>query len=445
MTIFPAAPTAASAGYTPVDTAVGAARGEAAAFFDQDVPPGCAGEVLDQATRVWEELDQIKVSMAARLAQLEATGQLLEQGGQKSLQAWIRHAFAIPATQANDLALIGRALFRQEMAPTIQALTAGALSVGEAAAVIKGADAGVAKRDRGEHPDAELFRAKMECGILGVKESRPNMSVGQLTRFAHQLCLRLNPGRVEQDHEAAHAARGAQLVTTFQGTFLFQAWGSAADALRIRAALDNHTAPFDAEDGLSTSERTYDALLAALGFAQSHRECESPSTATALINITVPGTMLAGDETVEDAEPATTDSGQVVPVSVVRELLGQSWVRRLVVEQRTGQVLDVGRSCRLAPPRIRAAAFHGHTTCAWRYGCDVPLAWTQADHIVEFWQGGMTSAANIQPLCSTHNRLKHRWGLRRDRRMWSGRARGQSRDPDSDGDGDGDSDPHPHT
>ncbi|WP_460772109.1 HNH endonuclease signature motif containing protein [Nocardiopsis nanhaiensis] len=442
MVISPEAPTT---GHTPVDTAVAAARDETTAFFDRDVPLGAAGEVLDQATRVWEHLEQIKISMAARLAQLEATGQLLEQGGQKNLQDWIRHAFGIPAAQANDLALIGRAEFRQDMAPTLQALHSGVLSVGEAAAVIKGADAGVEKRQKGDHPDPELFRAKMECGILDFKESRPNMSVGQITRLAHQLCLRLNPGKAEKDHEAAHAARGAQLVTTFDQTFLLQMWGSPADALKVQVALDNYQVPFHPQDGLSKYERTYDALMAALGFAQSHQGCHTPSTATALINITVPGSSLAGDETAEDSGPATTETGQVVPISVVRELIGQSWVRRLVVEQKSGQVLDVGRSCRLAPPKIRAAAFHGHTSCAWQYGCDVPLPWTQADHIVEFWQGGTTSAANIQPLCATHNQIKHRWAVRTDRRMWSGRNRGRTGNRDGDGDTDtgGDGDPAP--
>ncbi|WP_460777598.1 HNH endonuclease signature motif containing protein, partial [Nocardiopsis nanhaiensis] len=96
--------------------------------------------------------------------------------------------------------------------------------------------------------------------------------------------------------------------------------------------------------------------------------------------------------------------------------------------------------------KIRAAAFHGHTSCAWQYGCDVPLPWTQADHIVEFWQGGTTSATNIQPLCATHNQIKHRWAVRTDRRMWSGRNRGRTGNRDGGGvsDADGDPAPAPH-
>ncbi|WP_460760786.1 HNH endonuclease signature motif containing protein, partial [Nocardiopsis oceani] len=67
-----------------------------------------------------------------------------------------------------------------------------------------------------------------------------------------------------------------------------------------------------------------------------------------------------------------------------------------------------------------------------------------ADHIVEFWQGGTTSATNIQPLCATHNQIKHRWSVRQDRRMWSGRNRGQQRGGGRASDPDGDPAPHPH-
>ncbi|WP_460761416.1 HNH endonuclease signature motif containing protein, partial [Nocardiopsis oceani] len=65
-----------------------------------------------------------------------------------------------------------------------------------------------------------------------------------------------------------------------------------------------------------------------------------------------------------------------------------------------------------------------------------------ADHIVEFWQGGTTSATNIQPLCATHNQIKHRWSVRQDRRMWSGRNRGRT--GNQEGDPDGDPAPHPN-
>lgn len=102
------------------------ARGEATAFFGQDVLTGCAGAVLDQAP----EPD-----------------------------------------------LVGRADFNQTMSETIQTLESGVLSFGEAAAMIKGVENAVDKRDTEYNEDASLFRQKMESGLLGMKERLPNISV----------------------------------------------------------------------------------------------------------------------------------------------------------------------------------------------------------------------------------------------------------------------------
>ncbi|WP_431872840.1 DUF222 domain-containing protein [Nocardiopsis eucommiae] len=425
MNLLPAVP-ASSTGLSPVEVAVLAAREEATAFFSRELAPGCEGEVLDQATRLWEHLDQIKHHMATALARIEANGQLLGEGGQRDLATWMRHSFAISATQANEMATVGRTAMRGTFPDTTRALEEGELSFGEAAAVVAGVERAVEKRNSTDNPDPVLFAAKMEHGLLAFKQERPNTSVAGLGRAAHQMGARLDPNRVERDHEAAHAQRGATLSRTFGGSFLFQAWGSAADALRLEAVLESYANPHDTDDGLSRAQRDYDGFMNAVGRAQTHQECEKPSSPAALINILIPATTLAG---CVGQDPATTQDGRVVPTSAVRELLGESVVRHLMVEHRTGAVLDVGHEYRIATPQIKVAAFVGHTTCAWQHGCDVPLKWTQADHIVEWWQGGRTSVENIQPLCSTHNRLKHRWGLRRDKRMWAGRQRGRSPSP----------------
>ena len=440
MDLFPASP-ATHTGATPVDVAMRAAREKAAAFFTQDLGPGCVGEVLDQATRIRQELDQLNLTMATCLARIEAGGELLNEGGHKDLPTWLRHSFAISGTEAGDLAAVGRAAVHQTMPRTLEKLSDGVLSFGESAAIIKSAERETDKRDTTdpENADANRYRAKVECGLLEFKELFPQASVAGLTAAGSRIGARLNPNRPERDHEAAHAARGARLSRTFGGSFLFQAWGSAADALRLEALLEGYANPYDVEDGLSSSERSYDAFMNATGFAQSHQGCEKPGSPVALINILIPAETLAGEE---GQEAATTANGRVVPTSVVREYFSEALIRRLMVERTSGAVLDVGHEYRTATPEIKIAAFLGHTTCAWQHGCDVPLKWAQADHIVEWWQGGRTSVENIQPLCQRHNRLKHRWGLRKDRKMWSGRQRGRGHPPPDGGEG---SPSHPST
>ena len=102
MSLFPSAPP--QAGNTPVDQAMAAARGMAVEFSGQDIPTGCESEVLAQFGRLNTEVDRIRYGMLPALARMEATGTLLEEGGQRSVQAWITHQWGTSPAEAHNLA-----------------------------------------------------------------------------------------------------------------------------------------------------------------------------------------------------------------------------------------------------------------------------------------------------------------------------------------------------
>ncbi|MDQ4037119.1 MAG: HNH endonuclease [Actinomycetota bacterium] len=68
----------------------------------------------------------------------------------------------------------------------------------------------------------------------------------------------------------------------------------------------------------------------------------------------------------------------------------------------TGNPLDVGRSRRLFTGPIRTALEVRDRGCAWP-GCDRPISWTQAHHIVAWQDGGKTSLDNGVLLCQFHH------------------------------------------
>ena len=348
-------------------------------------------------------------------------------------------------------------LHQENLPHTAQALADGALTLGEASAIASGADREVKKRDTTARPDAEQYRSMIETGLAGAKREREAMSVRSLTRTANALGLELNPDRPEKNEEQAFAERGARLMRTFDGSFHFEAWGPAGDAEKLQAALESYTVPYDGDAPASKYARTYDALLAATGFAHGHHGCEAAPGPKAVINITVPlstfmdlndqsphpdqppnpdRTQDQGPEEDESQDreqdgdqgqgpgkgggPARTEDGNVVAASVVRAMAPEAQLRRLVFDDRTGLPLDLGRAQRLAPGYLRTLAFAKHSTCAWKGGCDVPVSRCEADHITEFSHGGTTSAANLQPLCSVHNRLKYRRNTRRRNKTGTG-------------------------
>jgi hypothetical protein len=85
-------------------------------------------------------------------------------------------------------------------------------------------------------------------------------------------------------------------------------------------------------------------------------------------------------------------------------------IRRVVLDDR-GVPIDVGRAYRTATPAQWAGLTAIYTGCAW-YGCDRPLAWCQAHHIIYWDDLGPTDLENLVPLCSRHHHLAHEGGWR---------------------------------
>ena len=177
--------------------------------------------------------------------------------------------------------------------------------------------------------------------------------------------------------------------------------------------------------------------------ALGHRECAKAPQPLATLNITVPLKRFLGDGT---AEPAVTEDGVVLPDQMVTRLAPQSWLRRFLTDAQGKTLLDVGRKYRCAPDSVRQAAGFHEFSCEWHQGCDMPRSWSQYDHIVPFSQGGTTSSENMQILCATHNRLKHRLQAKVNRQIWEHHhAQNRQETAKEGGSSDGEGEPAPPT
>jgi HNH endonuclease len=75
------------------------------------------------------------------------------------------------------------------------------------------------------------------------------------------------------------------------------------------------------------------------------------------------------------------------------------------------QPLDVGRASRVVQPAQRSALAVRDGACVFP-GCDRPLAWCDAHHLVHWLDGGPTDLANLALLCRAHHRAVHEGGWR---------------------------------
>lgn len=87
------------------------------------------------------------------------------------------------------------------------------------------------------------------------------------------------------------------------------------------------------------------------------------------------------------------------------EVLGIATLRRLVLGAES-EILDLGRAIRTFPAKLKAALLvAGRGQCA-QPGCDTPVTWLQADHIMPWSRTGHTATRNGQTLCAAHNKTK---------------------------------------
>lgn len=100
-----------------------------------------------------------------------------------------------------------------------------------------------------------------------------------------------------------------------------------------------------------------------------------------------------------------TRNGMDLSAEAITRLCCDAILQRVVIDAE-GVPINVGRAQRTATPAQWAALNTMHSTCAWA-GCDRPIGWCQAHHILEWDHNGPTDLDNLVPLCSTHHHRVH--------------------------------------
>lgn len=129
------------------------------------------------------------------------------------------------------------------------------------------------------------------------------------------------------------------------------------------------------------------------------------------------------------ADPVADVTGNDVDVlgftgpvtAATADLVGCDAVLTDIHIDQNGAPLDVGRTARLFPPKLRHALNARDHGCAFP-GCGRPAQWCDAHHIVHWSKGGTTCVDNGVLLCRMHHTVVHHEGwevfLGRDRHPW---------------------------
>ena len=102
--------------------------------------------------------------------------------------------------------------------------------------------------------------------------------------------------------------------------------------------------------------------------------------------------------------------GEPISLARARLLACEGVVIPSVFNYATGEAVELGRAVRLPNTALRRKLeLEQPEGCAWN-GCDLPIAWTEAHHIIHWADGGDTNAANLVLLCRFHHGRIHTTG-----------------------------------
>ena len=109
-----------------------------------------------------------------------------------------------------------------------------------------------------------------------------------------------------------------------------------------------------------------------------------------------------------DGTAELTGAG-AIPAEVVRDLLDDAVMRRMITDPTTGELLDYGRRTYAVPQRLREFIAARDRMCRFP-GCGTVATRCQIDHAIPWSRGGETNRDNLGALCVRHHQLKTHGG-----------------------------------
>jgi len=126
-----------------------------------------------------------------------------------------------------------------------------------------------------------------------------------------------------------------------------------------------------------------------------------PTSAKAKVVLTLSWEQLVGE--LRGLGRTLTDE-QLTPATIRRLACEADLVPAVLATD--GQLLDLGRTTRLATPAQRQALWLRDGGCTYP-GCSIPATWCDAHHVRHWSRGGPTDLSNLALLCGRHHTVVH--------------------------------------
>jgi hypothetical protein len=322
--------------------------------------------------------DRLDAWIAAVVGSLDRDGQF-ELDGATSAAGWLKHRCRMTGGDAQGLASLARKL--QALPHTTQAWRDGTLSSGQVQVI----GANVPMRHLGRYADAEVSLAGHFASL----------SVHETTAVMRQWLSAANDA--DADSDKPERPDTLHVSETLDGRRELRGHLCGDSAIELEQAL---THAGSGDPAVPLSQRNAEALLDIARFFNNHNDKAGGRRNQR--NVTV---MVRADD---NGEPVgRTLGGTPVSPSKLRQWLCDSTISRMMTSK--SHILDYGTAVRTVPPALWRAVAARDQGCRGD-GCNRPVGWSEAHHVVPVEHGGPTVLSNLVLLCSKDHHRLHKPG-----------------------------------
>jgi hypothetical protein len=353
---------------------------------------------LDAAHR----LEQLAAAVKAHLVRRIEVGAVAGVRDRRTLRQFLRNRLLLDPQAARDLTETAVAVERYPQVD--RAFSNGEMHTRQVLAIAESLD------DLPADAGAEVA-AKAEETLV---EWAGQLGPASLRRAGARILEYVDPERADADLEEslrreerrAQRRRAFTLSTPFEGSVRVSGYLPVEYAAVVRAALDPLCAPRPGDDRTPAQQRA-DALVEVCRLALGSTGLPDNGGDRPQIAVT-----MAYDTVSGELGRARLDTGEPLSAEAARRIACDAHIVPVMLGGQ-GQILDVGRSKRVATGALRRALVVRDQGCTFP-DCDRPPRWCAAHHLRHWADGGPTDLDNLALLCGEHHRLVHEgdWEVR---------------------------------
>ncbi len=362
-------------------------------------PDACdltTAERMEKMARQRRAIDLQELFFAQDAATVAASGDFEQFGFQTPLE-WIRHETGMESGDAANAICVGEQM--EAIADSVDSMLNGEIGYAHLVLIAR---------------TAEALRGSLTSTGFDERKLLERAKLEENLTFFRKFCLNyrhaMDPDAYVDEEIEGVEARKLEITGTGTGMVFIKGMLDPTAGAALRAAIEPLARKTGRDDDRRRDRRVADAFVEIVMRTLDSgtlpiRDGQRPHLLVTTTLETLLG--LAGAPAAEMEFSLPISAKQVERIacdcSVTRILLGAD-----------STVIDVGRSRRVVTPNQRKALIARDKHCAWP-GCDRPVSFTEAHHLVLWIKGGPGDLENMVLLCFRHHFMCHegRWQLLR--------------------------------